>query len=607
MNDPTDNQPSRVRHLVVLSLVLMSVLLYLDRFCVGMAEPFIKQDLGLSTFQVGIFFSAFFLTYALGQVPSGWLSDRFGARWMLMLYILAWSFFTAMMGLSYGFAMLLLMRAAYGAGQAGAYPTSASVLSKWVPFSNRGMASSFVAFGGRLGGAIAPALTAVLIVLFVPPQSSSLLESESLRDGPALCLRLSNNGRDLPRALQHVRSGMPAEVQLTIDVVATAYQPLGEQKREIEFRVKQLQRQWRLIAAARASQEAAKIVYNLAETDRTQIVAALNQLVQSDDFFRPGTFNDIKNLDRAALRLLARAERGEALSETESERFHRLLLEGCFPDEIGKVYVSGWRPVMIVYGAAGIFVALFCFMVLRNRPEEHRGCNRAELELISAGRPQHAPGPHGKVGNVPWSRLLTSRSMWLSCFSQVGTNIGWVFLFTWFPRYLLENHQVPILERGAMASTPLFAGWLGMLGGGRLTDLLVKRVGLKWGRRIPLSFTRFTGLAAFMVCPWLDHPWAVTAALSFVAISTDLGTPAGWAFCQDVGGKYVGSILGWGNMWGNLGATISPVLLAWVFESWGWTEMFMVCAAAYFASGCFALGIDATVPIAPDNDKEVNG
>lgn len=63
-----------------------------------MAEPYIKQDLKLSTFQISFFFSVFFLSYALCQVPAGWLSDRFGARVMLVIYVLTWSFFTAMMG-----------------------------------------------------------------------------------------------------------------------------------------------------------------------------------------------------------------------------------------------------------------------------------------------------------------------------------------------------------------------------------------------------------------------------------------------------------------------------------------------------------------------------
>ena len=47
--------PSNVRHFVVFSCTLMAVLLYVDRYCVSMAEPYIKQDLNLSTFQIGFF------------------------------------------------------------------------------------------------------------------------------------------------------------------------------------------------------------------------------------------------------------------------------------------------------------------------------------------------------------------------------------------------------------------------------------------------------------------------------------------------------------------------------------------------------------------------
>jgi len=96
------------------------------------------------------------------------------------------------------------------------------------------------------------------------------------------------------------------------------------------------------------------------------------------------------------------------------------LLEACFPDELGDVYVAGWRTVMIAYGLAGLFVAGLLWFVLRNRPEEHPRCNQAEQAMIASGRPTGAPGPHGKPGRIPWSRLLHSRSLWLSCFGQVG-------------------------------------------------------------------------------------------------------------------------------------------------------------------------------------------
>ena len=87
-----------------------------------------------------------------------------------------------------------------------------------------------------------------------------------------------------------------------------------------------------------------------------------------------------------------------------------------------------------------------------------------------------------------------------------------------------------------------------------------------------------------------------------------MGNPANWAFKQDVGGRYVGSVLGWGNMWGNLGATISPLIYAAVLgdhpgiSDWNW--LFLVCMGAFVFSGLCALGIDATIPIAPPDDED---
>jgi nitrate/nitrite transporter NarK len=165
-------------------------------------------------------------------------------------------------------------------------------------------------------------------------------------------------------------------------------------------------------------------------------------------------------------------------------------------------------------------------------------------------------------------------------------------------------HHVKIVERGFMASVPLFVGWFGMLGGGRLTDYCVGKLGLKWGRRLPWGGSRFLAVAAFLACPLLDFsPWAVVVAMSVVAFATDLGSASGWAFCQDVGGKNVGSVLGWGNMFGNLGATVSPILLGWVQDAWGYNVMFFVCAAAFVLAGVCGLAIDATKAIVVEESE----
>ena len=176
----------------------MSVLLYLHRFCISVAQTYIQEDLGLSNSEIGWILSAFFWTYALGQVPAGWLSDRFGSRSMLTLYVLLWSLFTGLMGGVSSFAAVLLLRLGFGFSQAGAYPTAGSVVSKWVPFQARGTASGLIATGGRVGAVFAMFATGYLLVWLTPVSTPPALEPQSILNGPLLCEAVSYTHLTLP-------------------------------------------------------------------------------------------------------------------------------------------------------------------------------------------------------------------------------------------------------------------------------------------------------------------------------------------------------------------------------------------------------------------------
>src|SRR5262245_8943373 len=210
---PSDKpRPTHVRYLIVFVTTLAAVMLYLHRFCLGFAERYIKDDLGLSTEQVGVLFSAFLFAYGAGQVPAGWFGDRWGARATLALYIFTWSLFTALMGAAAGFVAVFLLRAGCGLAQAGTYPVSAGLLSRWVPFPARGFASAVVSVGGRLGGAVAPPLTAYLLVAFVPPDEPVVLKPDDLFDAPGLCRRIAGPGdKDPTHVGRRLLDRAPAE------------------------------------------------------------------------------------------------------------------------------------------------------------------------------------------------------------------------------------------------------------------------------------------------------------------------------------------------------------------------------------------------------------
>jgi MFS transporter, ACS family, glucarate transporter len=152
-----------IRFCLILGAFLVSVLMWVDRACISAAKSSIAADLQFSDQQMAWVMGAFSLGYALFQVPSGRLADRFGARIVMTAVCLAWSLLTAMTGFVREFYSMLLLRFAFGAGEAGGYPTLAKAYYAWLPMGERGIANSISFSGGRLGAAFAMPAVVYLI------------------------------------------------------------------------------------------------------------------------------------------------------------------------------------------------------------------------------------------------------------------------------------------------------------------------------------------------------------------------------------------------------------------------------------------------------------
>ena len=125
---PTTRLSPELSRLAIL-LALSIFINYIDRGNLAIAAPHIKDELGLSYSQLGILFSSFFWTYAIFQIVSGWLVDRFPVNWVLALGILLWSAATFGTGLVSGFKLLLAMRLILGIGESVAYPSYSKIIS----------------------------------------------------------------------------------------------------------------------------------------------------------------------------------------------------------------------------------------------------------------------------------------------------------------------------------------------------------------------------------------------------------------------------------------------------------------------------------------------
>jgi MFS transporter, ACS family, glucarate transporter len=158
-------RPTRARFVVLTYLCLLTFILYLDRVCIGQAGPAIQAEMKLNEAQLGYVFASFTLAYGLFMTAAGRLGDRYGSRGVLVAIVVWWSVFTALTGASTSLIMLLVVRFVFGAGEAGALPNCARVLSRWFPAEARGFPQGLLNTAALVGGAVAPFAAAWLMEL----------------------------------------------------------------------------------------------------------------------------------------------------------------------------------------------------------------------------------------------------------------------------------------------------------------------------------------------------------------------------------------------------------------------------------------------------------
>jgi MFS family permease len=130
------------------------VISYIDRSNLSVAAPLLRDELGLSASGLGALLSAFFWSYALFQLASGWLVDRFDVNWVMAAGFLLWSAVTAATGLAGGFASLFCLRLLLGMAESVAYPSYSKIFATYYTEAQRGLANSLIDVGAKCGPAL---------------------------------------------------------------------------------------------------------------------------------------------------------------------------------------------------------------------------------------------------------------------------------------------------------------------------------------------------------------------------------------------------------------------------------------------------------------------
>lgn len=153
------------RYRVLVLLCTSAAIAYIQRAALSVPASEIASDLEFADLarDMGWIQSAWYFSYGLMQIPSGWLADRLGSRRALSIFSVVWSLATLLTAFVTDFVSLLVMWSLMGAAQAGAFPCAAKALGRIFPETERARATGLLASGMTLGGAIAPVMTAMVL------------------------------------------------------------------------------------------------------------------------------------------------------------------------------------------------------------------------------------------------------------------------------------------------------------------------------------------------------------------------------------------------------------------------------------------------------------
>jgi ACS family glucarate transporter-like MFS transporter len=247
----------------------------------------------------------------------------------------------------------------------------------------------------------------------------------------------------------------------------------------------------------------------------------------------------------------------------------------------------GWQASFFVFGFLGVIWSAVWYAWFRDSPTEMKGISAIELQEIG-------PEPPVRHGGMPWDQALRSRELW-----RIAA-IGACYVYTlgffqgWLQTYLVRGHGYTEAAL-VLSSLPYVVGACANGIGGLTSDWLVRRFGLRTGRRA-LGVFGLGSAAIFMAATILttSGSWAlVFLSLAYAGILVQ--QPNLCAVCLDTSRKHAGAVFGFMNTAANAASAVSSIAFGYQVAYFGnYNAPFVPMVAALCVGTWLWLKIDPT-------------
>ena len=259
--------------------------------------------------------------------------------------------------------------------------------------------------------------------------------------------------------------------------------------------------------------------------------------------------------------------------------------------------VYGWRTVFYIFGSLGVVWVVFWWFWFKDEPRDMKGISPAEVKEIEENRSIKSTS-HSLL---PWKTVLRNSNLWALMGMYHFLLYGAYFYMSWMPKYLEKGRHIPKADLGWMISLPFVLGMGGCLLGGFVSDYLVKKRGLTFGRRYVGMFGLCMAGVCMVVGSFISDIHIAIIFLGLGLAFKDFTLPVSWAVATDIGGKHAGTIAGTMGLAGQLGSAIMASAFGYILTATGSYELpVRIIGVLVFIGGLLWLKIDASKPVVVD-------